>query len=206
MPKSKPLAQARPDADLLLSQRRSENWPARSTHFRKMSNGKWSSVAEKVGRGNDLLKAVSSINISEENLKAHARIKSILDSVVTQNGAIAEILKQTAASSQQTEQSVSGAIVEMQFQDRVMQRIQNVNGALAVIGRSTALAAESQPGLPDAPAGEPAGAQMLQEIADAFSLSEMRDRFAAAVKLQGHPPRSHRGELQSAPASDVEVF
>ena len=93
-------------------------------------------VSDGVQRGGSLLKEISAIEMSEENVNAQARIKAMMSCLVDQNAAIAEALQKTAVSSQEMEQAVSGAIVGMQFQDRVMQRIQNVNGALAVFGRA----------------------------------------------------------------------
>ena len=136
-------------------------------------------VSDGVQRGGSLLKEISAIEMSEENVNAQARIKAMMNCLVDQNAAIANALQKTAVSSQEMEQAVSGAIVGMQFQDRVMQRIQNVNGALGVIGREFASLANA--------AGAEADEAILREIADSFSLGEMRDRFAAAMQLDGMP-------------------
>ena len=141
-------------------------------------------VSDGVQRGGNLLKEISTIEMSEENVNAQARIKAMMSCLVDQNATIADALNKTANSSQEMEQAVSGAIVGMQFQDRVMQRIQNVNGALAVLGHSSASIASRMPS-PAGSAASQAGDGLLREVADTFSLGEMRDRFAAAMQLEG---------------------
>ena len=138
--------------------------------------------------------------MSDENVNAQARIKAMMDCLVDQNAAIADALQKTAVSSQEMEQAVNGAIVGMQFQDRVMQRIQNVNGALAILGRAAASLAGQTPGSSASQAGD----SLLREVAGTFSLGEMRDRFATAMQLDGV---AMPASASSAAASlDVELF
>ncbi|MGO9476066.1 MAG: methyl-accepting chemotaxis protein [Rhodomicrobium sp.] len=133
------------------------------------------SVSDGVRRGDALLKEISAIEMSEENLKAYARIKAMMGSLVSQNAAVAGILQKTAISSEEMEQAISGALADMQFQDTVTQRIQNVNGALALIGRAAAAAAgKSQPELSRSRSEGEERVAMLQDTADRFSMSEVR--------------------------------
>jgi methyl-accepting chemotaxis protein len=153
-------------------------------------------VSDGVQRGGNLLREISTIEMSEENVNAQARIKAMMSCLVDQNAAIAEALQKTAVSSQEMEQAVSGAIVGMQFQDRVMQRIHNVNGALAVLGQAATSFANASGALADE--------KILREIANSFSLGEMRDRFTAAVQLDGVPvPHKNGGDTSGA---DIELF
>jgi hypothetical protein len=153
-------------------------------------------VSDGVQRGGSLLKEISAIEMSEENVNAQARIKAMMSCLVDQNAAIAEALQKTAVSSQEMEQAVNGAIVGMQFQDRVMQRIQNVNGALAILGRAaTSLAGDSN---------TEEGDSLLREVAGSFTLGEMRDRFASAMQIDGIPVPQNTGA--SAATTEVELF
>ncbi|MGO9546155.1 MAG: methyl-accepting chemotaxis protein [Rhodomicrobium sp.] len=166
-----------------------------------------SSVAEGVRRGDDLLKEISTIDMSEENLNANKRLKVMMDCLLSQNAAIADVLQKSAASSQQMERAVSGAIVDMQFQDRVMQRIQNVNGALALLGRAVAGASGiSRSGFPVTPLEGEAAAAIIQDVADQFSLSEMRDRFAAAVQREGVSLQVRTNLPETSSDLDVDLF
>ncbi len=153
-------------------------------------------VSDGVQRGGRLLKEISAIEMSEENVNAQARIKAMMSCLVDQNAAIAEALQKTAVSSQEMEQAVNGAIVGMQFQDRVMQRIQNVNGALAILGRAaTSLAGDTN---------TEEGDSLLREVAGSFTLGEMRDRFASAMQLDGVSVPQSTGA--SAATAEVELF
>ena len=165
------------------------------------------SVSEGLRRGDGLLREISTIDMSEENLKAQERIKAMIELLVSQNSTIAGALRLTATTSEKMEQAVCGAIVDMQFQDRVMQHIQNVSGALSVLGRAggaVSAKAEDQFGL--ASPSTPAGVAMLQEITGQFSLSEMRDRFIAALKLDAPPWRQANWKPEGAGVGDIDLF
>jgi methyl-accepting chemotaxis protein len=164
-----------------------------------------SSVSDGLRRGDDLLHQISTIDMSQENLKAQERIKTMIQSLLAQNGAIADALHATAATSQQMEQAVSGAIMDMQFQDRVMQHIENVNGALAVLGRAGGvLAARSQSQIEMLSPLQCLGLALLVEVADQFTLSDMRDRFVAALQLDGHA--APRQQHKSHESGDIDLF
>ena len=164
------------------------------------------SVSDGVRRGDNLLREISAIDMSEENLKAQGRIKFMIDRLLSQNSAIAEALRKTATTSQQMEQAVSGAIVDMQFQDRVMQHIQNVNGALAVMSRAGGLlAARSLAEFEVLPLASSETA-LLQEISDQFTLSELRERFIAALQLAGVLGLKDAANAKPAANDDIDLF
>jgi methyl-accepting chemotaxis protein len=157
-------------------------------------------VSDGVQRGGSLLKEISTIEMSDDNVNAQARIRDMMDCLVHQNEAIADALNKTASSSQEMENAVNGAIVGMQFQDRVMQRIQNVNGALAVLGSSAASLAAHAPAGAGAGVSQ-AGQDMLHGIVGSFSLGEMRDRFTGAMHVEG----VSMPHIVSAPESSTEI-
>jgi hypothetical protein len=102
--------------------------------------------------------------------------------------------------------AVSDAIAGMQFQDGVMQRIQNVNGALVLL--SQAIAAF----VPKSRAGHPipeeeAAAVLIKDVAEQFSLSEMRERFLAALQCEGIFSRGRKdAPAKSSEALSIELF
>lgn len=161
-------------------------------------------VSDGVQRGGSLLKEISAIEMSEENVDAQARIKAMMDSLVDRNSATAEALHKTAVSSQEMEQAVSGAIVGMQFQDRVMQEIQNVNAALAILGRAAVSLGAKGPDAPGTSASE-AVDTILREVANVICLGAMRDRFMAAVQLKEESEPLNTGVAVGAGA-EVELF
>ncbi len=162
-----------------------------------------SSVSEGLRRGDDLLHEISTIDMTQENLKAQERIKKMIELLVGQNTAIAGALRKTAGTSEQMEKAVSGAIMDMQFQDRVMQHIQNVNAALSVLSRAggvLALQALSEFEALSPPQRQ--GLALLIEMAEQFTLSDMRDRFVAALQLEGQWARTHKPSAEG----DVDLF
>jgi methyl-accepting chemotaxis protein len=159
-------------------------------------------VSDGVERGGNLLREISAIEMSDENVNAQARIKAMMNCLVDQNAAIASALQKTAVSSQDLEGAVNGAIVGMQFQDRVMQRIHNVKGALAVLGRASSAIAGQSPRTSDFTESEEA---LLREVMATFSLGELRDRFGAAMQLEGvSMPATAASAVP--PTSDIELF
>ncbi len=143
-----------------------------------------SSVSEGLGRGDDLLKEIAAIEISEADLEANARIKALMDKLLKQNAAIAGAMQKTVASSKQMDRDASEAIADVRFSDGAMQRVQDVSTALSVIGQAAAaVSPESQPEFLGSPPEEAASA-ILQQIADCFSAPEMRERFIAQTQLE----------------------
>jgi hypothetical protein len=127
----------------------------------------------------------------------------MMNCLVDQNAAIADALQKTAVSSQELEQAVNGAIVGMQFQDRVMQRIHNVKGAMVVLSRAASSIAEQSPHSPVSSQVEEA---LLRDVLSTFSLGEMRDRFVAAVQLDGISMPVPVPANAAPATSDIELF
>ncbi len=164
------------------------------------------SVSEGLRRGDGLLHEISTIDMSEENLKAQERIKVMIELLLAQNATIAAALRKTAATSEQMENAVSRAIIDMQFQDRVMQHIQNVTGALTVISRAGGLvAAKSMAECEVLPLAS-SEAALLQEIADQFTLSELRERFITTLQLRRSPGEQLSANTQPPANADVDLF
>ena len=85
------------------------------------------------GLGNTLLTEVSTVHMSEQNLNAYSRIKTVMRCLVEQNAHCAGTLKQTAAATEKIASDVSAAIVGMQFEDRAKQYLDNVCRAIAAV-------------------------------------------------------------------------
>ncbi len=152
--------------------------------------------------GDDLLHEISTIDMSRENLKAQERIKKMTERLVGENTMIAGLQKKTADASEEIERTVSGAIMDMQFQDRVMQHIQNVNAALAVLSRAGGiLSMKALAEFETLSSPERHSLALLIEMAEQFTLSDMRDRFIAAMQLEGQWAPTHR-----LSEGDVDLF
>jgi methyl-accepting chemotaxis protein len=97
-----------------------------STVMRQQIN----SISKGLTSCQSLLREISAIETSEENLEVNARIKTIMRCLVEQNSRYATVLQQTATTTGKITSDVSAAIVNMQFEDLAKQRLQNVCNAL----------------------------------------------------------------------------
>ena len=161
------------------------------------------SLMSSVLRGGDvLLHEISNVDISQEKWQTQELIKKMITLLISQHAMIASVLEQTTATSEQVERAVSGAVMDMQFQDRVMQHIQNVNAALAVLSRAGGvLAVRALSEFGTLSPREFQGLTLLIEMAEQFTLSDMRDRFIAALQLEGQWTPTHR-----LAEGDVDLF
>ena len=130
----------------------------------------------------------------------------MIERLLSQNATIADALRKTATTSQQMGQAVSGAIMDMQFQDRVMQHIQNVNGALGVMSRTGGLlAARSRAEFEVLPLASSETA-LLQEVSPTSSRSV---NFASGLlqpcSLRGYSVLKDAANTKPA-ANDVDLI
>jgi methyl-accepting chemotaxis protein len=166
-------------------------------------------VSAGLGNSNGLLQEIATIDMSEENIQANARIKSMMQSLIEQNKRFATVLQNTASTTKQITDDVSEAIVGMQFQDRAKQRLENVNAALEVlVGASSELRDASAHAMAPCASSEDADYQWLHHIIDQFTLGEMRKRFVETILVEGHAPYGIADQTFSvaAPDDDIELF
>jgi methyl-accepting chemotaxis protein len=99
--------------------------------------GRIASIGAALRNTHTLLTEVSTVHMSEEDLLAYSRIKTVMHWVVEQNAQYAGALKQRAETTEKIEADVSAVIVGMQFGDRAKQYLENVCGAMEAIAAST---------------------------------------------------------------------
>ncbi|ALK08298.1 methyl-accepting chemotaxis protein [Blastochloris viridis] len=160
------------------------------------------SIAHGLGNSYAMLQEIAQVDVSRENLDANARINTMMQCLVEQNGRFATVLQETAIASERITREVSGAIVDMQFQDLAKQRLDNVSGALTSL--ADAIVATT-PATPDA-AVPPAAAWAHQMIASC-TLSEVRNRLSE--RLLDRPAEAAPAKAAPATAADsanVELF
>src|SRR5262249_47807131 len=97
--------------------------------------GQISSMSSGLHASHDMLREISAVDRSDESVDTNARIKTIMRCLVEQNARYAGVLQQTAETTERINRDVSAAVVGMQFQDLAKQRLENVNGAIAAVGR-----------------------------------------------------------------------
>lgn len=137
-------------------------------------------VAEGLRSSHALLGDIATIDMSEESRMADERVRMVMQALIEQNAQVADVLRQTGATTQAITTDVSAAIVAMQFQDRAKQRIQNVKAMLRAAGAElTRLGDETVIGV-DAPAAAPDQAWVEAAVASC-TLNEVRTRLAQSL-------------------------
>jgi methyl-accepting chemotaxis protein len=169
------------------------------------------SISSRLCSGYELIKEIVTIDTSEENLKAHSRVESIMQHLVEQNMRLATVLKKTAATSEEITGAVSSAVVRMQFQDRTKQRLENVNAALDVlVGALADLCVRTTKGVGIERIDDNIGHEWLNQMIGKTTLGEMRKRFVEHFLMSNKSaqPADAAGTFEASGelGQDVELF
>jgi len=166
--------------------------------------GQIGSISTGLHASHELLREIASVDRSDENIDANARIKTIMRCLVEQNARYAGVLQQTAETTERINRDVSAAVVGMQFQDLAKQRLENVNGAIAAVGEGIAeLRDKTAQATGTAASEDRSDREWVERMLAGCTLSEVRHRLAA--QIQGAP--SHAAETAAAAADDgIELF
>jgi methyl-accepting chemotaxis protein len=159
-----------------------------------------------------MLKDIATIDMSEENLHANARINTMMKSLVEQNERMSNVLQQSATNAEEIANNVSAAIVGMQFQDRTKQRLENVNDVLKVLaGTLEDMRADTANLVPPQKIENDVDHAWLHRMIAQCTLGEMRERFVEKILMpseaRAHEPDKDRTE-NGARSEDggVELF
>ena len=128
-----------------------------------------------------LLTEVSTIHMSEDNLHAYSRIKTVMRCLVEQNAHNAGTLKQTAAATEKIAADVSAVIVGMQFEDRAKQYLDNVCKAIEAVTTAIDDLSASLPMANGAPLETADSHQWAESVIAKCTLYEMRKRLTAHI-------------------------
>lgn len=144
----------------------------------------------------DLLKQIATIDMSEENILANERISAIIEGLVGQHARFSEVLDQTSSVTQKVTSDIHSAVVQMQFQDRAKQVLENVSGVLAALGATL---------------GETGGVdgagidKLVAEIDQLVTLGDVKSRVLGVMR-GGATVEAVAAETPSAPNHDIELF
>lgn len=133
---------------------------------------------------------------------AREEIVKLMQALVAQYQGLTETIAGSVEISRAAAATISRSVVDLQFQDRATQRLQNVVEALATLQaalESMQANSADASGLPD---GMPDEAWLRGLIAQR-SLGEMRERFIATMLLDGEVPPETPA---AADSGDVELF
>lgn len=137
----------------------------------------------------DLLKEISTIDMSEENILANERINMIVEGLVLQHQHFSSALAQTTDSSDRLVGDLNEAVVRMQFQDRAKQKIENICGVIAAL-----INTRNIPGLDST--------TMIQCLTQPVTLGDMKARLLAAANNQPPPTMDEPSDDDN----DIELF
>ncbi|WP_417671638.1 methyl-accepting chemotaxis protein [Roseibium sp.] len=148
-------------------------------------NGLSSSLREQTSQvtagldgGYSIIKEIATVDMSDDNIAAHARLKVMTKGFVTQSSQLADALKRSAAASQKMEKEIGASIVELQFQDRSKQRLEGVCDAIV---KMLAVSGDTLPDelLPLENTSVEFRQSLAAEIANIFKLGELKSAYEA---------------------------
>lgn len=162
------------------------------------------SISSGLEKSYDLLQEIATVDMSDENLKANARIKTVMQCLLRQNERFVGIIQSSAKNSEQTASDIARAVVRMQFQDRAAQRLDNVCAVLDILSRSLGAifdtARERGIDEPD----DDANREWYQNLIGQLTLGEMRKRFIErALDIGDHT--EGRAEVYDTVSSNAEA-
>lgn len=138
----------------------------------------------------NLLKEISTIDMSEENIFANERINIIVDSLVRQHAMFSEALETASVNTGRLTQEIQDAVVKMQFQDRATQEIQSVRQVLDIVMQSLA--------------ASPAERDIAADIDRTLTLGDIKARILATI--HGLPPPETPSRSERADAGEIDLF
>lgn len=137
-----------------------------------------------------LLKEISTIDMSEENVFANERINIIVESLVKQHAMFSEALELASVNTGRLTHEIQDAVVKMQFQDRATQEIESVRQVLGIVVRSLSTPEPER--------------DITADIDRTLTLGDIKARILA--KIHGLPPPTDSSRLAAGDAGGIDLF
>jgi methyl-accepting chemotaxis protein len=162
------------------------------------------SITTGLTKSYDLLREIATLDLSEQNLYANDRIRTMMKTIVAQHDGFAEALCLSWEVTMRMSDDIAHAIIAMQFQDRAKQRLQDVTKGLNFLGQS--LSKERNLVSLHSPAREGTDKTTMEDWVDNFidcvTLGEIRERLQQDLR-----PGSAKNDRQVAmDDASVELF
>lgn len=139
------------------------------------------SISAGLRASHGLLQDIATVDVSDESRVAEQRVRTVMDTLITQNTHFAGVLQQTAETTKSITSDVSGAIVAMQFQDLTKQRLQNGETVLRALALELARKADETSERFPAMAGAKPDYGWAEAMIGACTLGEIRERLRRQV-------------------------
>ncbi|WP_162009416.1 methyl-accepting chemotaxis protein [Labrenzia sp. CE80] len=156
--------------------------------------------------GYSIIKEIATVDMSDDNIAAHERLKVMTQGFVAKNVQLAETLKRSAEASQKMEMEIGASIVELQFQDRAKQRLEGVCDAilkmLAVSGDTLPETAVSLEGT-----SLEFRQALASEIANIFKLGTLKSAYEAEFGIvSAETTTAIADDASGSDDDDIELF
>lgn len=158
-------------------------------------SSKIDAVTQNINKGHSLLHDVASTDMTQ-SIKAKEKLDALMAAMLVQNQHFGAILQSSADRACELSRTISGMVMNIQFQDRTTQYIQNTTDALKVVRKQIQ-------------GGEPLSAEsidaQLSELMKAFCLSEFRQPFLEFV-AQKRPQSTNSLDTADTQTAEEIVF
>ncbi|MEP4032219.1 methyl-accepting chemotaxis protein [Roseibium polysiphoniae] len=156
--------------------------------------------------GYSIIKEIATVDMSDDNIAAHERLKVMTQGFVAKNVQLAETLKRSAEASQKMEMEIGASIVELQFQDRAKQRLEGVCDAilkmLAVSGDTLPETAVSLEGT-----SLEFRQALASEIANIFKLGTLKSAYETEFGIvSAETTTAIADDASGSDDDDIELF
>ena len=150
--------------------------------------GQIASISGGLRSSHAMLRDIAAVDMSDESLNANVRVRTVMQTLVEQNGRFADVLRQTATTTQAITTDVAAAVVGMQFQDLAKQRLGNAGGALRALARAQEDLQDRTPGGRAEVEEAALDKDWVERMIAGCTLHEVRTRLTQAILAPGSPP------------------
>ncbi|WP_289035491.1 methyl-accepting chemotaxis protein [uncultured Roseibium sp.] len=156
--------------------------------------------------GYSIIKEIATVDMSDDNIAAHERLKVMTQGFVAKNVQLAETLKRSAEASQKMEMEIGASIVELQFQDRAKQRLEGVCDAIL---KMLAVSGETLPGTAVSLEGTSLEFRqaLASEIANIFKLGTLKSAYEEEFGIvSAETAGATADDASGSDDDDIELF
>lgn len=134
--------------------------------------------------GHKKLKTLASLDMTE-HLLAKERLEKILNAMIVQSNGLSNSLSKSSELSSRISKDVSALVVDMQFQDRAQQQLENVTGTLNVLSDAFGSFSDEACSMDGVVVEEEDIAAMLSDVIERYTLGDVKKRFIQKVLMPG---------------------
>lgn len=160
-------------------------------------------ILNNVGKSHQTLQQVTAIDMTD-NMLLQDHVQKIMEQIISQNERINAVLNHAVRTTKDSARSISQSVVAMQFQDHVAQVLGSTCAVLKEVS-GTIGDSHSAHDFASAPGVD---AELVETLAKAFLLSELKKKFFVALQARGIQSDAAPSlpEDNTQPDDDIELF